>query len=262
MYYRVSTSHKPLHYASILFALLKRDLQGQYRRSSLGLAWAVIQPFMLLAMFLLLRGIVHLPSEGVPYPIFALTGLVPWTFIVNAVTRAGTSVASNSGIVKKIGLPREIFPIVGVLLSLVDFAIASCFLVAFAAWYSVPVGLNLLWLPVLLALLIATAFSVGLLIAAVGTFRRDVLFAVPFIFQFGLIATPVMYPASAVPVEWQALYQLNPLVGLIGGFRQVIVHDSPPDLVALAVSAAVAAVLLAIALPVFHVSSRYFADIL
>lgn len=253
----MSTNH-----ATLLFALLERDIRGQYRRSMLGLAWAVIQPMVLLGMFLLLRGIVPLPSEGVPYPIFALSALVPWTFFANAVTRAGPSVANNGGIVKKIGLPREIFPVVGLLLSLLDLAIASSLLLALAVWYAVPVGLHLLWLPLLLVLLVAVAFAAGLLIAAIGTFRRDVLFAVPFLLQLGLLATPVMYPVSAVPEDWQWLYRLNPLVGLIEGFRRVIVHGAPPDSGALIVSAVVAAVLLAVALPTFHAASRYFADIL
>lgn len=249
-------------YGSLFRALLTRDLKGQYRRSSLGLGWALLQPLVLLCMFLLLRGVVPLPSEGVPYPVFALSALVPWAFFVNAVTRAGPSVVNNAGIVKKIGLPREIFPMVAVSISLVDFLVASMVLLAFSAWYAIPVGVNLLWLPLLLVLLMALAFATGLLIAAVGTFRRDILFAIPFLFQFGLLATPVMYPVSAVPEHWQGLYRLNPLVGLIDGFRRVIIHDSPPDLNALAISAAVGAALLAVALPTFRAVSRYFADIL
>ena len=254
--------HAAARHAALFQALVLRDLKGQFRRSWLGPAWAVLQPAMLLAMFLLLRGIVPLPSEGAPYPVFALSALVPWTFFVNAVTRAGPSVVNNAGVVKKIGLPREIFPMVAVSVSLVDFTIASALLAGLAWWYGLPVGAHLLWLVPLLALLMALAFALGLLIASVGTFQRDVLFAIPFLFQFGLLATPVMYPASAVPPQWRVFYDLNPLVGPIEGFRRVIVHGAAPDLGALAVSAAVAAVLLAVALPVFRAASRYFADIL
>lgn len=249
-------------FVDLTIALVVREFKGRYRRSMLGPAWALLQPVIYLAIFMFLRGMFDIPSEGVPYVIFAYSALVPWTFFANAVTRCAPSVYTNAALVKKIAIPREIFPLAGMLTSFVDFLIASVILVVLMIWFEVQVGWVLLWVPVLLALTMLFALGVGLFIAAIGTFKRDITFAVPFLIQVWLLATPIMYPASEVPERWRALFQLNPMGGLIEGFRSVLVKNAAPDLGLLTISIAGIALVWLVGLPLFRSVSQYFADVL
>lgn len=249
-------------FLNLLRALVVRDFKGQYRRSILGPSWAIIQPVAYMAIFLFLRGLFDIPSEGIPYVIFTYSALVPWAFFANAVTRSVPSVYSNAALVKKMAIPREIFPIAAIVLSLVDLFISSLLLVAMMVWFGVPIGLSLLWVPILVLLTILLALGLGLALAALGTYRRDVIFAVPFLMQFWLLATPIMYPLSAVPQAWQFLYSLNPMVGIIEGFRGAIVLGAAPDLGLLALSMFGIIAVWLVAWPLFRYMSRYFADVL
>jgi len=239
-----------------------RELKGRYRRSLLGPAWAIIQPLFYMVIFTFIRGVLNISSEGVPYVIFTYSALVPWTLFSNGVTRCGPSVSSNAGILKKIAIAREVFPVADVVVSLVDFLISSLILVGMMIWFRVPVGWSLLWLPVLVLLTALLTLGVGMAVAALGTYRHDIIFALPFLMQFWLLATPIMYPLGNVPERWKFLYSLNPMVGIIEGFRQAMVKGMAPDLGLLAVSLLGIVVLWLVAWPLFRYMSQYFADVL
>ncbi len=251
---------------SAFFALLQesviRDFKGRYRRSVLGPGWAVLQPAFYMLVFLFLRGVLDIPSDGSPYVIFTYAALVPWTFFSNALTRAAGSVYGGAGILKKSPVQREIFPLSAVLSALVDFAIAAAILALLMVWYRVAVGWALLWLPVLIVLVVLLSLGTGMGIAAIGTFRRDVLFGINFVMQFWMLGSPVMYPMSQVPEKWRTLYELNPMVGIIEGFRAVVVRNESPDLFLLGSATVVIAVIWIVAWPTFRFASSYFADVL
>ncbi len=249
-------------FPGLLAALVVRDVKGKYRRSALGIWWAFLQPLILMVLFNMLRGFMDIPSDGIPYALFSYCALVPWTFFTSAMAACGPSIINNAEMIKKIALPREVFPLAGVTASLFDFAMSSIILAGMMIWFQVQVGWALLWLPVLVILAVGVAFAVGMLLAGLGTFRRDFIFMVPFITQAWLFVTPVIYPMSSVPEEWRLLYMLNPMVGVIEGFRSVLLKDSTPALEPLAIGFAVTGALLAIAWPFFRRLSAYFADVL
>jgi lipopolysaccharide transport system permease protein len=215
-----------------------------------------------MVIFTFIRGVLNISSEGVPYVIFSYSALVPWTFFSNAVTRSGPSVYVNGGILKKISIAREVFPFSEVVTSLIDFFISSLILLGMMIWFSVPFGWSLLWVPLLVLLTSLLAFGVGLGVAALGTYKRDLIFATPFLMQFWLLATPIMYPLSQVPERWRLLYGLNPMVGIIEGFRRVVVKSIPPDPELLVVSLVGIALVWVVAWPLFRHMSQYFADVL
>ncbi|MEG3638492.1 ABC transporter permease [Magnetococcus sp. PR-3] len=250
------------HIWSLTLALVVREFKGQYRRSLLGPAWAFLQPLAYMVVFSFLKGVLAIPSDGVPYALFTFSALVPWTFFSNALSRSAPSVYSNGAILKKIAVPREIFPIASVVTSMVDLLIASTILFGMLIWYEIPFTIHLLWLPVLVLMTSLLALGLGLGLAAIGTFKRDIIFAIPFLMQFWLLVTPVMYASSAVPERWRLVYEFNPMVGLIDGFRSVLIYNQSPDLSLLGLSAAVTAGIWLIAWPLFRSVSQYFADVL
>jgi lipopolysaccharide transport system permease protein len=249
-------------FLNLLRALVMRELKGRYRRSLLGPAWAILQPLFYMVIFTFLRGVFDISSEGVPYVIFTYSALVPWTFFSNSVTRCGPSVAANAAVLKKMAISREVFPLAGVVVSLVDFAISSVILVGMMIWFHIPIGVSLLWAPLLVSLTALLALGVGLAIAAVGTYKHDILFATPFLMQFWLLATPIMYPLGRVPNRWKSLYSLNPMVGIIEGFRSALVHGIGPDFGLLMISLLGIVLVWVLAWPLFRYMSQYFADVL
>lgn len=262
-YINISSQERPFaRAAALVSALVARDVRAKYRRSLLGMWWAFLQPLVLMLLFNMLRGFVDIPSDGIPYLLFSYTALVPWTFFSNAVSACGPSVADNAEVIKKIALPREVFPLAGVTSALFDFAMSAIILAGMMVWYQVEVSWVILWIPVLIALAAGVAFGVGMLIAGLGTFRRDFIFAVPFLLQAWLFVSPVIYPLSSVPEKWRSLYMLNPMVGVLEGFRSVLLRASNPPMDAIAISAIITGVLLAISWPMFRRLSAYFADVL
>lgn len=259
---RTMQSSGTLRFFTLLLALVRRDVTARYRRSLLGPLWAILQPLILMVLFTMLRGLVDIPSDGAPYMLFSYAALVPWTFFTNAVSFCGPSVSSNAGVVKKMALPREVFPLAAVITALFDFTMSGLVMAGMMLWFRVPVGWALLWLPVLVCLTAALAFGVGMFIASLGTFKRDFIFATPFLMQFWLYATPVIYPLSSVPDRWRTLYMLNPMVGVIEGFRNVLIRASAPSLEALGWSVLITSVVLAVTWPIFRWMSQYFADVL
>lgn len=249
-------------FATLLQALVVRDVTSRYRRSALGMWWAFLQPVILMLLFNMLRGFVNIPSDGIPYVLFSYSALVPWTFFTNAVTACGPSIITNGEVIKKIALPREVFPLAAVAATLFDFCMSGIILAAMMIWFRIHIGWALLWLPILTVLMVTVAFGVGILLAGLGTFRKDFIFATPFLTQAWLFVTPVIYPLSTVPEKWRSFYMLNPMVGVIEGFRNVLLKAASPPTGALTISALVTAVLLAISWPLFRRLSGYFADVL
>jgi lipopolysaccharide transport system permease protein len=259
---RNNTQAKARQFANLLFALVYRDVMSRYRHSLLGPLWAILQPLILMVIFNMLRRFVSIASEGLPYVLFSYAGLVPWTFLTNAISFCGPSVTRNAAVLKKIAIPREVFPLAAVVTALFDFCMAGLVLAGMMFWFGVATSWALLWLPVLVLLTAALAFGIGMLIASLGTFKRDFIFATPFLMQFWLYATPVIYPLSSVPDRWRTLYMLNPMVGMIEGFRNVLLRATPPPTEALGWSAGTTIVILAIVWPLFRWLSQYFADVI
>lgn len=263
VYINVSSRDRKLsRFAGLLWALVIRDITSRYRRSSLGVWWAFLQPLILMLLFNMLRGFVNIPSDGMPYILFSYAGLVPWTFFTNSVAACGPSITANAEVIKKIALPREVFPLAAVTATLFDFAVSGILLAGLMVWFKVSVGIELLWLPILIALMSVISFSVGILIAGLGTFRKDFIFATPFLTQAWLFITPVIYPLSTVPEHMRSIYMINPMVGVIEGFRNVLLKSAAPPMDALGYSAVVTLILVCVCWPIFRKLSAYFADVL
>ncbi len=258
---KINTQAKARQFINLLLALVYRDVMSRYRRSLLGPLWAILQPLILMVLFNTLRGFVSIPSNDLPYVLFSYAGLVPWTFLTNAISFCGPSITANAAVLKKIAIPREVFPLAAVVTALFDFAMAGLMLAGMILWFRVAMNWTLMWLPVLVLLTAALAFGIGMLVASLGTFKRDFIFATPFLMQFWLYATPIIYPLSSVPERWRTLYMLNPMVGVIEGFRNVLLQATPPPMEPLSWSAMTTVVILAIAWPVFRWLSQYFADV-
>lgn len=247
---------------SFLVALISRDIRARYRRSFLGPAWAIIHPFMLMVVFTVIRGIVDIPSDGVPYVIFSYSALVPWTFFSKAVQTGGASIMNNANIIKKIAIPREILPLAAVMTAAFDLLMSGVVLAGMMLWFRIPVNWSLLWVPVLIVMTGVLAMGIGMLLAALGTFKRDFLLAGNFLMQLWLYISPIIYPMSSVPERWRHLYIVNPMVGILEGFRAVLIKARMPDFGLLAWSMAGIGIVWIIAQPIFRRMSQYFADVL
>jgi lipopolysaccharide transport system permease protein len=248
-------------HGDLLRTLTAHRVSVRYKQSLLGPVWALVQPFALMLIFtVVFTRLVRMPSDGVPYGLFAYAGLLPWTFFATATTNGTTSLVSHAPLVTKVYFPREILPITYVIAALVDLAIALCGLVALAMWFNVPVTTHLVFVVPSLLVLSALATAAALLLSAWQVRFRDVGAALPLVLQLGLFASPVLYPLSAVPARWSAWYVLNPLAGAIDGFRRATV-GVPPDVHALAISAVAAALLLPVAYVVFKHTEATVADV-
>lgn len=249
-------------FLTLTWALVYRDVSTRYRRSVLGPLWAILQPLILMVVFTLLKSVIKIPSEGVPYVIFSYSALVPWTFFSASINRCGPSILSNANLIKKSDVPREIFPVSAIAASFFDFMMSGIVLMGMMFYFKVHISLELLWLPVLVILSAALAFGVGMIIASFGCFKRDIIIATPFLAQIWLFATPVIYPTSSVPDKWIWVYKLNPMVGIIEGFRNVLVKGQAPNLELLIYSIIITMVLFVLSWPIFRWLSQYFADVM
>lgn len=207
-------------YRELIGFLAWRDVKVRYKQTVLGIAWALIQPLVPMVIFAVVFGrIAGLPSEGVPYPLFVLAGLLPWQLFASALTNASNSLVGNAALMTKVYFPRLIIPIAAVVAGLVDFAVAFGALIVMMWWYGVVPGAAVLWLPALMALALAAAIGIGLWSGALNVQYRDVQYLVPFLVQAWLYVSPVAYASSVIPDEWRVIYGLNPMVGVIDGFR-------------------------------------------
>lgn len=255
-------THKLRQYTDLIYSLAYRDIRARYRRSILGPAWAILQPILLMVAFTALSGVLSVSSGEIPYVIFSYSVLVPWTFFTGIVSRAAPSIITNASIIKKIALPRELFPLAGIATSAFDLLMASLVLIALMIGYGVPLNLNLLWLIPLTLLLVMVGLGLGLIFASLGVYWRDILQVTPFFLQLLMYATPIIYPLNQIPDRWRDLYQLNPLVGILEGYRRILAQGEAPDLNLLWWSALGGVLILGVSLPVFRYMARYFADVL
>jgi lipopolysaccharide transport system permease protein len=203
-----------------------------------------------------------MPSDGVPYPVFAYTALLPWTYFATALTRCTGSVVGNAQLISKVYFPRLILPLSGTLSALIDFTISLVILVGMMAWYGIAPTRNILALPLFLLLSVATTLAVGLWLSALNVRYRDVGHAIPFLIQCWMYASPVVYPVSMVPERWRSLYSLNPMVGVIEGFRWALLGKASPDFGAVTTSALLVTILLLGGLVYFRHLERTFADVI
>ena len=249
-------------YRELLYFFIWRDVKVRYKQTLLGAGWAIIQPLMTMVVFTIFFGhLAKVPSDGLPYPVFSLMALVPWTYFASALAGCSTSLSGYQHIISKVYFPRLIIPIAAVIAPLVDFAIGFVILIGFMAWYRIVPGASIVWLPALMLLALATAASVGVWLAALNVRYRDVRYVVPFVVQLWMFATPVAYPASLVPARWRAVYGLNPMAGVIEGFRWALAGGPAPGSITL-VSAAVVIVLIAGGAVYFRKLEGTFADVI
>lgn len=245
----------------LLFFLTWRDIKLRYKQTTLGVLWAIIQPTAPMLIFTLVFGrLVDVPADG-PYPLFAFAGLLPWTYFANAVTNSATSVVTSANLITKVYFPRMIIPGSATLAALMDFVIGLGVLAVLMVWYRVPPHATLLVLPLLVVLTTILALGVGLFFAALTVQYRDVRYALPFLIQFWMFATPIIFPSRIVPERWQWAVALNPMAGIIENFRAAL-FGRAIDWGALALSAAMAASILAYAAFSFRRFERKFADLI
>jgi lipopolysaccharide transport system permease protein len=251
------------HFRDLLYFLMWRDLKVRYKQTVLGGAWAVLQPFVTMVVFSIVFGrLIDVPSEGVPYPVFSYAALLPWTFFATALARAGTSLVQDPNLVSKVYFPRLAMPLAAVTSLLVDFAIAFVILVGMMLWYGIVPGVEALTLPLFVLLAYATAVATSLWLAAANVKYRDITFVIPVLVQFWLFLTPVVYPSTLIPEEWRVVYGLNPMAGVVEGFRWALLGTDTVSVGLVAASAGAVVVLTVGGLAYFRRMEREFADVI
>lgn len=249
-------------YRELVYFLVWRDVKVRYKQTALGAAWAVLQPVATMGVFSLFFGkLAQMPSDGVPYPLFSLAALVPWTFFAQGLIQSANSLVGSQNLVTKVYFPRLAIPLAAVLAGAVDFLLAFAILLGMMAFYGAAPTAQAVWLPLFLLLAFVTSLGVGLWLAAWNVRYRDVRYIVPFLAQLWLFATPIAYPSSLLSEPWRTVYGINPMAGVVEGFRWALLGsgDAPGGMVL--VSAAVALALLASGLFVFRRMERTFADV-
>lgn len=253
--------HELWNYRELLGSFIKRDVKIRYKQTALGFLWVIIQPlFMVLIFSIFFGGLAKVPSDEVPYPLFVLAGLLPWTLFAEGLTRSTTSMVTNAQIMTKVYFPRLIMPISGILSPLVDFAVSMSLLAVFMAYYGVIPTLNVIFLLLFVLLALLTSLGVGLWLSALNVKYRDFQYTVPFIIQLWMFSSPVVYPASLLPQSLKFLYGLNPMAGVIEGFRWALLGTEMPGLMIL-VSTGVVILLLISGMFYFRRMEQYYADI-
>jgi lipopolysaccharide transport system permease protein len=250
-------------YRELLYFMAWRDIKVRYKQTVLGAAWAIIQPFFTMVVFSIFFGkLARVPSDGLPYPIFAYAALVPWTFFANGLNQASNSLVGSANLIKKVYFPRLVVPISGVISGVFDFILAFLVLLGLMLYYGIIPTLNIVWLPFLLLLTITTSLGVGLWLSALNVQFRDVRYTVPFFTQFWLFATPIAYPSSLLSEPWRTLYGINPMVGVVEGFRWALLGtDTGPGPIII-VSSMVALALLVGGAFYFKRLEKTFADVI
>ena len=249
-------------YRELLYFLTWRDIKVRYKQTALGAAWAIIQPFFAMVVFSVFFGrLAKIPSDGLPYPIFVYCALLPWQLFAHALTESSNSLVANERLITKVYFPRLVVPLSTVLAGLLDFAIAFLVLIGMLGYYGIVPTVAVFTLPLFLLLAVMTALGVGLWLSALNVQYRDVRYTIPFLTQFWLFATPVAYPSSLVPEPWRALYGLNPMAGVVEGFRWALLGTSQGPGMLLVVSVVVVIGLLAGGLFYFRRMEKTFADL-
>lgn len=250
-------------YRELLYFLAWRDVKVRYKQTALGALWAVVQPLALMGVFALFLGhFLSVPSEGVPYPLFVYSALLPWTFFAQSLNASSTSLVMNANLVAKVFFPRLVLPLSATVGFLLDLAIGLLLLVVMMIAYGLSPSWSLLTLPLFVVLTLVTVWAVGIWLSAISAKYRDVVYAMPLLIQLWLFASPIAYSSTLVPDAWQWLYALNPMVGVINGFRWALLGNVDPPDYTLAISAGVTAVMLLAGLAYFRRTERTFADVI
>ena len=250
-------------YRELGYILIWRDVTVRYKQTAIGVAWVILQPLITMLIFTAIFGILaKVPSDGVWYPVFSLTALLPWTYFAQAVTRAGESVVANAKIVSKIYFPRLWLPLAMVVSPLIDFALSMVLLFGLLLYAGIPFSWKVVTLPVFIFLAMLTALGLSLFTSAMNVKYRDVGHAIPFVIQIWMYLSPIVYPVSLVPEHWRWLYGLNPMVGVIEGFRWALLGRTAPDPVVMAESVVVLLLVVISGLMYFRKMERQFADII
>ena len=248
-------------YRELLYFLIWRDIKVRYKLTVLGAAWAIIQPFFTMVVFSIFFGrLAKIPTDDIPYPIFSYTALLPWTFFANGMSQASNSLVGSANLITKVYFPRLVVPLSSVLAGLLDFAIAFVVLLGMIVLYGMWPTVAVIWLPLFLLLALVTALGVSLWLSALNVQYRDIRYTVLFLTQFWLFATPIAYPSSLLSEPWRTLYGLNPMAGVVEGFRWALLGSHPPGPM-LALSALVAVLLLVSGAYYFRRMEKTFADV-
>ena len=246
----------------LLYFLVWRDVKVRYKQTALGASWAVIQPFFTMIVFSLFFGkLAGVPSDGVPYPIFSFAALVPWAFFSTGMTQASNSLVGSANLIRKVYFPRLVIPVSSVLVGIIDLAIAFVVLLAMMAFYGMTPTANVVWIPAFVLLALVTALGVGLWLSALNVQYRDIRLVVPFLVQIWMFATPIAYSSSLLPEKWRLVYALNPMVGVVEGFRWALLGTGRAPGAVAAASALAAVVFLLTGAYYFRRMERSFADV-
>lgn len=249
-------------YRELLYFMIWRDIKVRYKQTALGAAWAIIQPFFTMVVFSLFFGrLAGIPSDGVPYPIFSYTALVPWTFFANGLALSAVSLVSSANLVSKVYFPRLIVPTATILSGIVDFVLAFVVLIGMMLVYGIMPTINVIWLPFFLLLALITSLGTGLWLSALNVQFRDVKYVVPFLTQLWMFLTPIAYPSSMLPEPWRTVYGLNPMAGVIEGFRWALLGTEMTVGPMIFVSAVAAVILLLSGAFYFRRMEKTFADV-
>jgi lipopolysaccharide transport system permease protein len=249
-------------YRELLYFLVWRDLKVRYKQTAIGVGWAALQPLVSMTIFTVIFGrFAKIPSDGLPYPLFALCGVLPWNYFSGALQRCINSVVGDAQLVKKVYFPRLILPVAGSLSGIIDFAISFILLLGMMIWYRIPLTGIALFVPALLALALITSLAVGLWFAALNVRYRDVGYTIPFLIQIWMFASPVVYPVSMIPERYRLIYSLNPMVGVVEGFRWALLGKASPDFAVMAMSMGAIIMLLIGGVVFFRNMECTFADV-
>ncbi|MBT3879388.1 MAG: ABC transporter permease [Candidatus Scalindua sp.] len=250
-------------YRELLYFLTWRDIKVRYKQTALGAMWAIIQPFFTMVVFSLFFGrLAKIPSDGIPYPLFAYAALVPWSFFANGLSQSSNSLVGSANLITKVYFPRLIIPVASVLSGIIDFAIAFIVFIGMALFYGIYPTAAVVLLPFFLLLGLVTALGVGLWLSALNVRFRDVRYIIPFLTQFWLFATPIAYPSSLLSEPWRTVYGINPMVGVVEGFRWALLGTDTAPSAIIFVSALTAMGLLISGVFYFKRVEKYFADII
>jgi lipopolysaccharide transport system permease protein len=250
-------------YRELLYFLAWREIKVRYKQTIIGTAWAILQPLMTMAILTIVFGkFAKIPSDGLPYPLFAYVALLPWEYFSQALSRSGIGVVNDANLIRKIYFPRLIIPLAAVVTPLVDFFLSLLILLGMMLWFGVMPTWRVIALPLFLLMALLTALSLGLWLSALNVRYRDIRHIIPFLTQLWMFASPIAYPVSLVPEQWRLLYSLNPLVGVVEGFRWALLGNDSPNFSIMAVSAAVVLVVLVGGVVYFKKMEQTFADVI
>jgi lipopolysaccharide transport system permease protein len=249
-------------YRELIYFLTWREVKVRYKQTALGAAWAIVQPLFTMLVFSLFFGrLGKMPSDGIPYPVFSLAGLIPWTFFANGLAQSSTSLVTNANLLTKVYFPRLAIPVSAVLSGAVDFAVSFVLLIGMMAYYRLAPTVHIVFVIPFLLLALLTALGVGFWLSALNVEYRDVRYTIPFLTQFWMFATPIAYPSSLLHEPWKSIYGLNPMVGVVEGFRWALLGNHPAPAAVFAVSSSAALLILASGSYYFRRMEKGFADI-